>query len=79
MQENLKLENYFLKLQIAISRTPGPILGLFVLILMHFHAEFKYSNGSLNFELFWKNLKILSCHWNLTCAWKRLKDYCATK
>ena len=47
---NVEISNYFLQIQVSISRTTAPILGLFVLSLIHFHAESKYSNENLNSE-----------------------------
>ena len=54
--ENLKFDKTF-SIQRGVSRTTGPILGLFVLKWMHFHAESKYSNESLNVDNFWKSFE----------------------
>ena len=52
------LNNLF-KIQGNILRTTGPILSLFVLILISnaFHAESKYGNKNLNFEKILKKSK----------------------
>ena len=42
----------FLKIQETLSRTTAPILDLFVLILMHFHAGSNYGNKNLNLKFF---------------------------
>ena len=52
MLGNVEIENYFCRVQGVISRTTIPMLGLFVLILMHFYADSKYGNVILNFDFF---------------------------
>ena len=58
MLEKLKFENYFPKIG-AIARTTTPVLGLFVLILMHFSCQisiwqwkFKFQNNSEKLDNF---------------------------
>ena len=51
----LVLENWhFTILSESISKTTLPIVSMFVLILMHFYAEFKYDNKYLMFNIFGK-------------------------
>ncbi len=45
----------------AISRTTGPNMGLFILILMHFPCWFNMGSVFYNSEIFEKWLKKLKC------------------
>ena len=57
----------------TISRTTAPILGLFVLSWMHFHAVSKYGNKNLNFWKFWPKQNFWPVIWHLTSIWRRLR------
>ena len=54
--EKYEILKNFLQIQGVISRTTEPILGLFVLVSMHFYAQLKYNTEKLNFNNFLKSL-----------------------
>ena len=62
-----KVENLqnFLKIPLGISRIAEPILGLFVLIWMHFSYWMQYDGENLNFEIF---LKKVWKFWPVVCS-----------
>ena len=69
--ESLKFEIIFLKFK-AYLRTTKHKTCLFVLILMHSHAKFKYGKENLNL-IFLNTWIILACRLHSTLAWKVLR------
>ena len=60
--QKLKINSVSSNITGAILKTTAPILGLFVLIWIHFHAESKYGNENLNSENLWKSWPVVCTH-----------------
>ena len=54
--KKVELWFFFLSKFKRLLRTTAKILGLFVLIFVHFYAQSKYRSGNLNFANFWMEM-----------------------